>query len=326
MRFGTGVQAASGTRRKERPLFFITKNLALSADSSLRAKSGWACLHVYKPWNAREAKRDGTVVPWDSLSEEQKWYACVATPMFGPDGQSVLRPDTLEGNRHRGRLLDWAGTYGWRIAMTEWNWNGWSPEPMIGHLWTKGVGAAGFLNAILRAGGLVDLATQSMLVGQRWPLCAVHVPRDSMVAPHHHPTGLVTALYSRYHGDRRLDATLQGVPVYAQPLQIGEIMPQSVVAMTDIVVTADSATVFLHVINRHFTAPCRISVWPEGFALDGVAQVHTLAGPEPFEAGTRDCAGGAKLEHRTVPGERGQIQVDLPARSVSVVALGRRTR
>jgi len=245
--------------------------------------------------------------------------------MFGPDGQSVLRPDTIEGNRHRARLLDWAGQYGWRIAMTEWNWNGWSPDPVVQHLWTKAVGAAGFLNAILRAGGLVDLATQSMLVGKRWgALSAVHVPGDSTVAPHHHPTGLATALYSRYHGDRRLDVALEGVPMYAQPLQVGEIMPQPKVAMADIVVTADSNTVFLHVINRHFTAPCRISVRPEGFALGGAVQVHTLEGPSVVPGADPGCTGGVKLVDRTVRGKAGRVLVGLPARSVSVVELARR--
>jgi alpha-L-arabinofuranosidase len=296
---------------------------ALLADSSLRAKSGYACYHLYKPWNSRVAKRSGNVVPWDSLAPEQKWYACVATPMFDESGQAVLRPDTLEGNRHRGRVLLWAKQYGWRIAMTEWNWNGGSADPVVKHLWTKAVGAAGFLNAIVRAGGAIDLATQSMLVGTGWAISAVHVPIKGSLGPHPHPSGLATALYARYHGDRRLGVTLEGVPTYSQPLQIGEIMPQPVVAMADVVATADSATVFLHVVNRHYDAACRLDVCCAGLVAGATARVHTLAGPLSLLSTDSSCTGGARLVESQVACRKNRLEVELPPRSVSVVEMPR---
>jgi hypothetical protein len=102
---------------------------------------------------------------------------------------------------------------GYQLAMTEWNLNGW----LKGELWPGpggcGLGAAMMLHALLRRGDVIELATQSMLVGKAWGITGIHVAPGTDRPPRYLPTAEITALYRRYYGDRRLAVHYQHTPL-----------------------------------------------------------------------------------------------------------------
>ncbi len=289
---------------------------ALVSDPELKKRFGHVSYHLYKPWFKHLVKRNGEKVDPETLSEEETWYALVGTPMTDDEGRSVLRPDVLFGKTHRGRVLEWAEKYGWRVAMTEWNWNGWGGPKNVGKsLTTRGIGAAGFLNAIIRKGGIVELATQSMMVGRGWPFSSVHLKPD----PHPHLCGQVTALYSRYHGNQRLFSKTSNVPVRDQLLEWGEIGCSRKVAVLDIVVTSDADALYLHCINRDFEKDYTISPTLDGRPCAGPAVRYTLAGDMSALANAKDCRQSAEIVSETVTGS--PLKISLPSKSVSVVVI-----
>jgi len=290
---------------------------SLLADTSLRNKTGLAAYHLYKPWFGNALSKDGVPCKAADLSEDEKWLAVVATPTMDSQGRAVLRVDTLDDGCARGRVLEWAPARGWHIAMTEWNWNGVNKDPVLNNFLAKGIGAAGFLHAILRSSDKVKLATQSMLIGSRWQLAAIHVPSDTAPA-FLRPTAQVTALYSRYHGNRRLHSEVSGAPVRTQPIQYNQIMPQARVAMVDAVVTANDTALFVHAINRELHTPHRVRILLDGMRTRGSAVRYTLDGPIP---GDKPVDESARLTKTDVRSRAKKVAVELPPRSVSVVVI-----
>ena len=249
----------------------------------------------------------------DDLSDEQVWYALVCTPIIDEKGVSVVRPETIYDTVGRCRALEWAEKYGWKIAMTEWNWNGWGGSRPVGRsLVTRGIGAAGFLNAALRSSDLIELATQSMLVGKGWPFSALHVTPE----PHLHPSGQATALYSTYHGDRRVGCEVAGVPTREQPLAWGEINAAARLALVDIVTTASDSALFVHAINRDFARAHTLEIRAEGVTGAHKTVRHTLQGDMDVLVG-EGCRAAAEVTHAESVGT--PLRVELPPRSLSVV-------
>jgi alpha-N-arabinofuranosidase len=283
----------------------------------LGAKVTHLVFHVYSPWSITEVRRDGEVVPADSLSDAEIWRAWVSTPGSFEDGLCVVRHP----------LLDEARRTGIRVAVTEWNWNGlWRVEPRpFGPAFAKGVGAAGFIHALMRSADVIDIACQSMLVGNSWGIHAIWADRNGEIAPHYMPTGQVTALYAQHHGPKLLALEATGVPSYAQPLQMGGIRPQTKVAYLDALATGDEAAVFLHVINRHFDQQMAITVdlTAQG-AMSGKGRQFMLEGrlnDRPVQGEPRQIG---RITERELSYDGKVLRVVLPPRTVSCIELPRR--
>ncbi len=110
--------------------------------------------HSYSPWVIKEARRDGEPVPIGSLSAAEIWRAWVATPGFDPQGLAVFHDEPISQARQRGT----------KVAVTEWNWNGWwaGSGAALDSAFAKGVGAAGYVHALMRAGDVIEIGCQSM--------------------------------------------------------------------------------------------------------------------------------------------------------------------
>lgn len=160
-----------------------------------------------------------------------------------------------------GAQIDFARERGYRIACTEWNWNGWgfkeSVEPFASqHLrLAQGLGAAGFLHGPMRQGGAIDLATQSVLVGQSWDITAIRVDPSGEKPPYYLPQGLATMFYGLHHGDRLLSVENGPLPERPQPFIVGSwtARPEAppAVADIDLLFTADDRRVYVHPIYRN---------------------------------------------------------------------------
>ncbi len=273
--------------------------------------------HSYMPWAIKEAERNGEPVPIDTLSAAEIWQAWVATPEFNQQGLSEFHNKLL----HRSRQL------GTKVAVTEWNWNGWwqGGNPALNSSLAMGLGAAGFVHALMRAGDVIEIGCQSMLVGHAWHgIHAIKADPAGQVEPYYIPSGQVMALYAAHHGSRLLGLDATGVPSYNQPLKLGGIRPQPKVAYLDSLVTADDKAVYFHVINRHFDQTMTMTLDTTACGpLDSHARLFVLEG---------------RLENRAGPGEPAQVShitqsaftagpvvtLSVPARSVSCLEMPRR--
>ena len=279
-------------------------------------KIDYLALHYYKPWKIRYVKKHGVETHRDSLSDREIFQGWASVPEIDSNGFSVL-----DNNRFRT-----ARGPGYPIAMTEWNWNGWwnvdSTDPdNLGSYWAKGVGAAGFLHAMMRSGDFFHVGIQSMLVGNSWGITAIRVSPDAAFKPYPIPTGQVTALYSNYHGNDLLKLETVNIPTYNQPFDFNGIAEAEKVAYLDAICTRGRGRVYFHIINRHFTSGQEVEL--DLSALDvpfSKAVMRSLAGNydnddpcsnEPFRYA---CLQESELECKDEV-----IFCKLPPRSVSVI-------
>lgn len=295
----------------------VSDAVAARIHERLGAQVQYLAQHHYLPWAMRSAMREGGGVPPSRLSAEQVWYAWVAIPgSFGEQGESVLTDPALRGARR----------FGYRAAVTEWNWNGfWAlaeGEPPLDAGLAKAVGAAGYLHAFLRAGDVLELACQSIAVGERWGIAAIRVDPSGRVPPHFHPGGLLSAFYARYRGDELLASAAMNVPTYDQPLRLGAIAPAGRVALLDALATRSERALYVHAINRHYRDALGVTFDLRAFAgRMRRALLHAFEGrlddaPRPGEA--REAAW---LRDQELVLERGEVRVSLPPRSVSIVEI-----
>ena len=275
-------------------------------------------VHHYQPWKMSEIRRGGKPVDVAGVTAQDVWYAWVSVPGFDDRGQSVFRRSAL----------DQARRLGYQVGMTEWNWNGWwrlpdGGQPPLDSPFAKGMGAAGMLHAIMRSGDVVRLAAQSMLIGDGWGIHAIYCDRRGRTPAYMIPSGQVTALYSRYHGDKRLAVGLTPLPHYEQPYRLAGIGPASRVAYLDLLATRNEKTLYLHAINRHFDRALSIQVDVSALKIEPAnsGTLHLLEGrlaKEPPPGGPL-APGRIRDEMFPIPGDR--FLVTLPNRTVSVVEI-----
>ena len=131
--------------------------------------------HHYQPWEVKDIYLGENEVNIADLSPEDIWYAFVNP--FGSDpvtGQTKIIRDQVQQARENNA----------KLAYTEWNWNGWYSEEIEGNNLfeselAKVLGTSTLIHAMSKDGDLVELATQSLLVGEKWGITDVRVdPKD----------------------------------------------------------------------------------------------------------------------------------------------------
>jgi alpha-L-arabinofuranosidase len=286
-------------------------------DPAIRRDVEFAAFHRYEPGPMARLKRDGAPVSPEALQPADWWRAWTAMPgQYGPDGLNL-------GNGDRDGF---ARELGYRIAVTEWNWNGWEtgetrfPAPLGSHDWriASGIGAAGFLHGLMRSD--VAMATQSMLLGAHWNIAAVKIDPDAAEPPRYSPQAQVAALYRHHHGDQRLRTETSPVPTYAQPLHMGWMhAPSGTVASVDILATRSARTLYIHAVNRDAERSYPLEVDLSAFPAAGGAVLRTWAAPA-----ASPTAGPGELAGTTVtaltPSEA-RLRAVIPAASVNVIEI-----
>ena len=274
--------------------------------------------HCYQPWAIKEARRSGEPAEISTLSDAEIWRAWVATPGFDKQGLSIF---------HDG-LIARARQHGAKVAVTEWNWNGWwqARGAALDSSFAKGVGVAGFVHALMRAGDVVEIGCQSMLVGHAWEgIHAIAADPSGKADPYYIPSGQVMALYAAHHGSQLLALKATGVPTYEQPLRLGGIGPKPKVAYLDALATANDQTVFFHVINRHFDQAMTLTLDTTACGtLAGQARLFVLEGRLENRAGPGEPAQVSDITQSAVPVGEGCVTLHVPARSVSCLEMPRK--
>jgi alpha-N-arabinofuranosidase len=270
--------------------------------------------HFYTPWAITKVVENSRQVPISELSAEEIWRAWVAVTWFDDNGQSVINHPGINAARRRG----------YKVAVTEWNWNGWwrhnGSRPALDSSFAKGLGAAGYLHAFMRAADVIELGCQSMLVGNSWGINAIRADAEGKIPPFYMPTGQVTMFYSQHHGEKLLALESRNVPTYKQPYRMGGIRPEEKVAYIDALATASDKPVYFHAINRSFEKSINVTVDISALGrFESRAVHHILEGrlndtPKPNEH--RQIG---RTSQRDIFFEGNRLKITLPNRSVSCI-------
>jgi len=168
---------------------------------------------------------------------------------------------------------------------------------------------------------VVEIATQSMLIGDGWDIHAIYADRQGRTAAYMLPTGQVTMLYSKHHGRKRLGVEAFNIPYYDQPYRMVNNHPVSRVAYLDVLSTRNEKTLYLHTINRHFSQA--LSVQFDISALEKQPEtngmLHILEGRLNNEPAAGEPLAPGRIREKAFPISGSQFQVRLPARTVTVV-------
>ena len=267
--------------------------------------------HHYLPWEIKTVEQAGHKIDPSKLTAEEMWKAWVSVPTFDSNGQSLLEDDHLAQARKLGT----------KIAVSEWNWNGWwdigKTKPALDSLYAKGLGAASMLHSMMRQGDLITIGMQSMLLGCHWPIDSIRVDRTGKHPAFMMPTGMVSSLYSQHHGDRLLDVELSGQEFYGQPYKMHDIKPADKVAAVDVVATRNETDLTVHMINRSFAERRKIVIDCSALGVKSQeAEILIMEGRLEDKPPAGGPQSAAWITTRKVPLTGATLQLDLPARSI----------
>jgi alpha-N-arabinofuranosidase len=275
--------------------------------------------HFYSPWSITRVLENGKEVPGHEIPAADIWHAWMAIGRFDAEGRSVLNHPGIQAARRNG----------YKVSVTEWNWNGWwrlsGPEPALNSSYAKGVGAASYVHAFMRAADVIEIGCQSMLVGNSWGIHAIWADAKGEAPPHYMPTGQVTMFYSKHHGENLLALDSRNVPTYEQPYQMGGIGPKRKVTYVDALATADEKHIYFHAVNRSFDKPRDVTIDVSAFGdVESSAVHHVLEGrlnnaPKPNEP--RQIG---RTSEKSLYSDGKKLKVTLPHRSVSCVEFTRK--
>ncbi len=283
----------------------------LYLDPEIRALYSHLGAHHYAPMGFSGTRLQGQSTPSAELSEEQVWYGLVAAPGLYDD---------------RGQNIGFGGYYkemaeaGYRVAVTEWNFNAWNTgRVMAGRSFGIEVPArlatAGFLHGILRQAGVVSLATQSMLLGTSWDITAIRADPAGKEPPYWFPQGQVSRFYRHLTGNELLVSRLERSPSVAHPPQFTPWWPQlESLALLDALVTRSATATYVHVINRSLTddVPLTLLLPPQ---VAGATWKHHVLQSDPRAPFAR----AMELPVQVTEGKSADSHWVLPRHSVSII-------
>jgi alpha-N-arabinofuranosidase len=280
----------------------------------LGEKISYFATHFYSPWSITKVLKSGKEVPAHEIPTEDIWHAWMAVTQFDAEGKSILNHPGIQAARKSG----------YKVSVTEWNWNGWwrrsGPEPALSSSYAKGVGAASYLHAFMRAADVIEMGCQSMLVGNSWGIMAINADVKGRTPPFYMPTGQMTMFYSKNHGDKLLAVAGRNVPTYEQPYQMGGIGPKRRVAYIDALATADETRIYFHAINRSFEQPRDVTIDVSAFGRVEASTVHyVLEGRLNNEPKPNEPRQIGRISERRTYFDGKTLKVTLPHRSVSCI-------
>jgi len=267
--------------------------------------------HHYLPWEIKTVEQTGRKIDPSKLTAEEIWKAWVSVPAFDSNGQALLEDEHLAQARKLGT----------KIAVSEWNWNGWwdigKTKPALDSLYAKGLGAASMLHSMMRQGDLITIGMQSMLLGCHWPIDSIRVDRTGKHPAFMMPTGMVASLYSQNHGERLLEVELSGQEFYGQPYKMHDIKPANKVAAVDVLATRGETDLTVHMINRSFAERRKVVIDCSALGVKPQeAEILVMEGrleDTPPNGGSQSAAW---INTRKVSLTGATLQLDLPARSI----------
>ena len=283
-------------------------------DPVLRKEVRWVAIHAYAPQDTTHGltKTKVTVATNDlaagDVSAAEFWQAWTAMP-------GVC--DAVGQNQAFGaERLDLPRALGYRVAVTEWNWNCWGtnslPTEALAHLHrAAGIGAAQFIHGLFRRGDLIGMAVQSMMLGTQWAIAAVKVRSDGQLI--RCPQGQMSGFYRAHHGPMLLQSRLSGAAIAPGTLTIGWAFAQPAVAQIDALATGGNGHYIAHLVNRG-TVPLTVVIRTPATA--GSATVHRLL---PCESEKPDALSWFTEDAVSVAVRDGICRVEMPGMAVIAV-------
>lgn len=285
-------------------------------ETGIKEKIAYLVSHIYIPWGIKEFSVWDTAAPdLSNMTPEEVWNAWVATPAIDPaTGLSTLPSDPYQSVPLNSEF---------QIAVTEWNWNGWlEGEPKKAGLpesdLAKGIGAAGFLHAMMKKGDRMEMACQSMTVGQSWGITGIRVDPEYEQKSVTLPSLQVTGLYSNYHGNKLLHTEANNIPTYEQPFRMNSIAPHKAVSTLDWVVSRSENQLFIHVINRSYSEDYELGVELQGLSVGKTYHRHSMVGDKTAEISNRSLKQAAEVVTKEFQQIGSSLVLDIPESSVSV--------
>lgn len=289
-------------------------------NSSVQSKVDYLAYSYYKPLDIYKAYKGTREYQVGKLTDEEAWQAAVAMPDLDKNGESIIPSNYLPPLKSNGQR--------WKCVFTEWNCEGYNlacPKMALNNFHSQlacGVGAAGFLNAFIRDGNNIDMATQSALICTNWEIGSIRIDSGTH-EPYYSGMGLATMLYTKYHGNKRLEMEEENVPVYTEPFSFNQPIASQRVAVIDAVATSSDKAIYFHVINRDYSNPYSIEIDLSGLSKgNGKAIIHTLTGRLNDKP-----SGGQSLQVANIQDSlsseinNGILTVTIPEKSVSVIEI-----
>jgi alpha-L-arabinofuranosidase len=262
-------------------------------------------LHIYQPWRANGA----------GLTPEEGWYGLmsVPTPAFDADIESLAR-----FNRESG--------HGYKIALTEWNANGWWDEHWPLHTdYPYAVIAASMYHGLMRHADDISLACLSMLIGRHWAVNVLRVDPEGRHPIYPTPTYDVARLYNRWHGREFVESRAEGGATFATHRAFGQSPPRSGIPVTDVAVTRSARTLYVHIVNRHATAPAPmvVDLSAQPAFRRAAGELVWTAGPSVSARNDFGRPDAFPLQRVAVRASWPETRVEIPPRSACVLVLRR---
>ena len=295
-------------------------SLAVLRDPRVRRLYDTVTAHAYGPWKLDTPVVRGEEVSTDELDPATLFHALVTFPAQLGWGRSLGLDDWV---------LQAADEGGYFVACTEWNWNGWGPfDEAHPHLAAsaRAIGAASFLQQLMREGNRVRLATQSAMLTESWNIGSVQADPTDPSGAFVSPTGAATAFYAARHGDRRLGVEVRDAP---PPAALDAMRPagrrplSTQIEPLDATATRTAGTLYVHVVHRGLDDPLPVRIeFAAGLRRDpnAPARLHTLAADPSIDnasasvrpaSGTLASGGGDTLELTLDPRTVNTIEVPL---------------
>ncbi len=290
---------------------------AILADPFIRENADFITFHTYAPGKMDDIKLNGVL--YDKITTEELWYNWVSMPgNYSDKGE----------NAGLWEAMDLAKSLGYRIVCTEWNWNGWGinkivPKPEITHQLAACLGAAGFMHGLMRQGDIVDLATQSMLIGSGWGIASIKIDPEAKFDPFFNAQGHAEMFYANHHGDSLLEMEIAGNQTYEQPYQNCWSQPKKKVAYADILTSATDDKLFVHIINRNFKRKLAADIDLNAVGVKKADAIqYLLEGDMHYDP--KSNVAPCRISEKPVTVKDGKISVELVPGSISIVEIGRK--
>lgn len=287
------------------------------ADPFIRANVRYTTYHSYGPGAVDKLTKDGQPYANAKMSKQDFWNQWVTTPGDYADGVGMAL----------GSRFEVARALGYHIACTEWNWNGFgferlnAPAP-INHALPSALGAAAYVNGMLRQAASLTLATQSNLLGG-WNIAAVQGKYLDPRPLNYSPMERVITLYNKHHGKNLLDCDVKGTTTFNVTVTPGwGKAPACPVTDLEAVATTSPGMLYFHIINRNIDKAVPVHLDAKALGLVKGKGTHYLLTGDPKPVPKSEGPDTIIQESTTpVTIASDTLYITVPARSVNIYEL-----
>jgi alpha-N-arabinofuranosidase len=142
---------------------------------------------------------------------------------------------------------------------------------------------------------------------------------DNFLSLSTRPTGYAIEMFTNHFGDELVSASVNS-PTFNVTQQIGFVQPTNNVPYLDAVASVSNNTLYLIVINKHYSSNMQTTITVNGFVPQQDAKVYTLDGPD-IESSNEYVPDTVTITPSTFHGASGTFVYTFPAHSVTAIEL-----